>query len=65
MCPGREVTWGDTARCKPSYWHPEPLVVNHRRRLPTELSADCIFVEETGECGERQLNHSDDEAERF
>jgi hypothetical protein len=24
-----------------------------------------FFVEETGECGERQLNHSDGEAERF
>jgi hypothetical protein len=24
-----------------------------------------FFVEETGECGERQLKHSDGEAERF
>src|SRR5580658_5645790 len=24
-----------------------------------------FFIEETGECGERQLNHSDGEAERF
>ncbi len=24
-----------------------------------------FFVEETGECGERQLNHSDGEAEKF
>ena len=24
-----------------------------------------FFVEETGECGERQLNHSEGEAERF
>jgi hypothetical protein len=24
-----------------------------------------LFEEETGECGERQLNHSDGEAERF
>jgi len=24
-----------------------------------------FFEEETGECGERQLNHSDGEAERF
>ena len=24
-----------------------------------------FFEEETGECGERQLNHSDSEAERF
>src|ERR1700736_289664 len=24
-----------------------------------------FFVEETGECGERELNHSDGEAERF
>jgi hypothetical protein len=38
---------------------------DYRRRLPPELSADGIFVEETGECGERQLNHSGGEAERF
>ena len=30
-----------------------------------ELSDDCIFVEETGECGERELNHSEGEAEKF
>ena len=24
-----------------------------------------FFMEETGECGERQLNHSEGEAERF
>ena len=36
-----------------------------RRRLPPELSDDCIFVEETGECGEQELNHSDGQAEKF
>jgi transposase len=36
-----------------------------RRRLPLELSDDCILMEETGECDERQLNHSAAEAERF
>jgi hypothetical protein len=28
-------------------------------------ASETIFEEETGECGERQLNHSDGEAERF
>ena len=36
-----------------------------RRRLPLELSGDCIFMEETGECGEQELNHNDGQAEKF
>jgi len=35
------------------------------RRLSPELSADSVFVEETGEYGEQRLNHDGGEAERF
>ena len=38
---------------------------DYRRRLPPELSDDCILMEETGECGEQELNHSDGQAEKF
>jgi len=38
---------------------------DYRRRLSPELSDDCILMEETGECGEQELNHSDGEAEKF
>src|SRR2546429_701032 len=37
----------------------------NRSRLSPELSDDCFFRSGTGECGERQLNHSDGEAEKF
>src|SRR5271157_1774131 len=37
----------------------------NRRRLPPELSGGCIFCEETAECGEQELNHSDGQAEKF
>jgi transposase len=39
---------------------------DYRRRLPPELSDDFIFlIEETGECGDQELNHSEGQAERF
>ena len=37
---------------------------DYRRRLSPELSGDCIFMEETGECGEQVLKHSDGQPEK-
>jgi hypothetical protein len=33
--------------------------------LPSELQAIAFLTEETGECGEQELNHSDGQAEKF
>ncbi len=39
--------------------------MDYRRRLSPELSADCFYGSGNWKCGERRLNHSDGEAERF
>src|SRR6266404_1232912 len=38
---------------------------HYRSRLSPELSANRFMDQETGECGERELKHSDGEAEKF
>ena len=38
---------------------------DYRRRLPPELQTIAFWVEETGECGEQELNHRDGQAEKF
>lgn len=39
------------------------MIIIDRCRLSSELSGDYISMEETGEDGEQELNHSDGEAE--
>jgi hypothetical protein len=38
---------------------------DYSRRLPAELSDDCILIEETGECVERELIRGDGQVEKF